>query len=287
MPNNIAVGVDAPLTVLHGVGPETAKKFETLGLRSLRDLLLYFPRRYDNYATMKTINRLEYGEECSVIGAIAEARERRIRNGKMTTLRVVLSDTTGQIEMTFFNQPWLRSQLVAGRQVVVAGRVDQYLGRRILVPTEWEFLDREMLHTARIVPIYSLTQGVTSHNLRKLTAQVVQHWAPKQPDPLPAEMVARAGLLSYGQALAQIHFPDSEASLEAARHRLAFDELLLLQLGVLRQRQEWQSAAGVPLAASEEWLQAYLTTLPFALTGAQGRTLNDIRAELARGVPMN
>jgi ATP-dependent DNA helicase RecG len=287
IPLNIAAGVDASVTVLNGVGPETASKLQRLGLTTLRDILLYFPRRYDNYSKMKTINRLEYGEECSVIGTIGEAHQRRIRGGQATMLKVVLSDATGMLEVTFFNQPWLAEQLTAGKQVVVSGRVDQYLGRLTLVPDEWEYLDRELLNTGRIVPVYRLTSGVLQRGLRKISAQVVQYWARKQVDPLPAEMVQRAGLMSYGEALAHIHFPDSEATLEAAKHRLAFDELLLLQLGVLRQRKEWQAANGTPLTVLDDWLVSFVSTLPYALTHAQTLALAEVRADMGRDVPMN
>ena len=287
MPRDPNAALDAPLTVLNGVGPETASKFERLGLKSLRDLLLYFPRRYDNYARMKTINRLVYGEECSVVGTVYDARVRRMKSGRMTAFKVVLSDTTGMIEATFFNQDFLARQIRPGQQIVIAGKVNQYLGRLILQPKEWEPLDQELLHTGRIVPVYPLTQGITQHNVRKLILQLVDYWARKQPDPLPADVVQHAGLMGYAETLAQIHYPNSEGALAAAQHRLAFDELLLLQLGVLRQRRDWQAATGVPLGTSDEWLNAFLHSLPYTLTGAQQRTLADIRADLARNVPMN
>jgi ATP-dependent DNA helicase RecG len=287
LPRDPNAAIDAPLTVLHGVGPETAGKFERLGIKTLRDLLLFFPRRYDNYARMKTINRLVYGEECSVLGTVYDARVRRMKGGHLTAFKVVLSDTTGMIEATFFNQDHLARYIRPGQQIVIAGKVNQYLGRLILQPKEWEPLDQELLHTGRIVPLYSLTQGITQHNIRKLILQVVDYWARKQPDPLPAEIVQRAGLMPYPETLAQIHYPNSDEALAAAQHRLAFDELLLLQLGVLRQRRDWQAAAGVPLATSDEWLTDFLQSLPYTLTSAQQRALGDIRADLARNVPMN
>jgi ATP-dependent DNA helicase RecG len=286
-PFNAGAGLDAPLTVLHGVGPETESKLKRLGLQTLRDVLLYFPRRYDDYSKLKTINRLEYGEECTLIGAVWEAHTRRIRGGQATLLKVVVSDSTGMLEMTFFNQPWLEKHLTAGKQIVVSGRVDQYLGRLTLVPEEWEYLDRELLNTGRIVPVYRLTAGVLQRGLRRITSQVVTYWARRQPDPLPAEIVERAGLMPYGEALFHIHFPDSAEALAAARHRLAFDELLLLQLGVLRQRKEWQAASGAPLAVPDDWLASFVGALPYALTNAQQRALADVRADLARSVPMN
>ncbi len=286
-PVNTEAGLDAPITVLYGIGAELAKKYERLGIGSLRDLLLYFPRRYDDYSKMKTINRLEYGEECSVIGTIWEAHQRRTR-GNTSMLKVVLSDQTGTIELTFFNSgPWLQKELAAGKQIVVSGRVEQYLGRLTFTNPEWEDLDRELLNTGRIVPVYRATEGIKNRHLRKLTKQVVQFWARKQPDPLPGEIVQRAELMGYAEALAQIHFPDTEAQLAAAQHRLAFDELLLLQLGVLRQRQDWQAAGAPALAVADDALQAFVSALPYALTGAQQKALADIRADLAKPVAMN
>ncbi len=287
-PLNPDAGLDAPLTVLYGVGPERLKDYQRLGLNTLRDLLHNYPRRYDNYATMRTINRLEYGEECSIIGTITDSRIRRFRGSDRGALKVVLSDTTGAIELTFFNaSPWLARTLSAGKQVVVAGRVQQYLGRLTMTNPDWEYLDRELLNAGRIAPVYRLTEGVAQHTLRKLTWNVIEHWAHKQPDPLPAEIISRAELLPYGQALSQIHFPDGEAQLAAAQHRLAFDELLLLQLGVLRQRQAWQSATATPLTIADEAFLAFVNALPYRLTGAQARALADIRADLNRDVPMN
>ena len=286
-PLNIAAGIDAPLTVLHGVGPETASHFARLGINSLRDLLLHFPRRYDDYSRLKTINRLEFGEECSVIATVWEAHLRPFRGGHSKMLKVILSDTTGTLEVTFFNQEWLAKQFTPGRQIVISGRISEYLGRLTIVPEEWEDLDRELLSTGRIVPVYPANADLRQKNIRKLTAQVVQYWAARQPDPLPAAVVAEAGLMTYGEALAQIHFPDDQTKLEAARHRLAFDELLLLQLGSQRQRRDWQSHSGQPLTMSDEWLQSFTTSLPYTLTTAQQRAVADIRADLARDVPMN
>jgi ATP-dependent DNA helicase RecG len=287
-PVNPNAGLDAPLTVLSGIGPERLKDYQRLGLNTLRDLLYDYPRRYDNYATMKTINRLEYGEECSIIGAITDSRLRKFRNSQQGALKVVLSDPTGAIELTFFNaSPWLARNLAVGKQIVVAGRIQQYLGRLTLTNPDWEYLDRDLINAARIAPVYRLTEGVTQHGLRKLTWQTVEHWAPQHPDPLPAAIVARAGLLSLGEALAQIHFPDNETRLAAAQHRLAFDELLLLQLGVLRQRQEWQSFTAAPLVISDEAFLSFVNALPYRLTNAQVRALADIRADLGRATPMN
>jgi ATP-dependent DNA helicase RecG len=286
-PLNKEAGLDAPLTVLHGVGPETAKDYERLGIVSLRDLLLHFPRRYDDYSQLKTINRLEVGEEVSVIATVWEAHVRPFRGGQRKMLKVILSDTTGTLGVTFFNQEFLAKQFTPGRQIVISGRIDTYLGRLTIVPSEWEDLDRELLSTGRIVPVYRANADLRQKNIRKLTSQVVKYWAHRQPDPLPADVVASAGLMPYSEALAQVHFPDNQESLAGARHRLAFDELLILQLGSLKQRRDWQANAAAPREVDDQWLQSYLATLPYSLTGAQQRAVADIRVDMARAVPMN
>ena len=286
-PLNSTAGLDAPLTVLRGVGPETAADYARLGINTLRDLLLHFPRRYDDYSRLKTINRLEFGEECSVIATVWEAHLRPFRGGQSKMLKVILSDTTGTLEVTFFNQEFLAKHFTPGRQIVISGRISAYLGRLTIIPEEWEDLDRELLSTGRIVPVYPANADVKQKAIRKLTMQVVQYWAARQPDPLPAEVVSAAGLMTYGEALAQIHFPDDQAKLEAARHRLAFDELLLLQLGTLRQRRDWQSHTALALSVGDDWLQSFVAGLPYTLTGAQQRVVADLRADMARDVPMN
>ena len=277
--------LEAPLTVLRGVGPETAKDFERLGLSTLGDLLHYYPRRYDNYARMKTINRLQYGEECTLIATVSDMRERKFK-GNRTMLQVTLTDGTGTVEVTEFN-PYRKQLLTPGRQVVVSGKVDQYLGRLTIKPREWEKLDVELLNTGRIVPVYGLTEGLYQRGLRNLTAQVANFWARRQSDPLPAEIVSRAALMNYGEALAQIHFPDNETKLADAQHRLAFDELFALQIGVLRQRRDWQATPAQPLSISDAGLDAFLGSLPYPLTGAQKRVVGEIRADLAGSTPMN
>jgi len=284
-PVDANAALEAPLTVLRGVGPETAKDFERVGLTTLNDLLHYYPRRYDNYARMKTINRLQYGEECTLIATVTDMHERKFR-GNRTMLQVTLSDGTGTIEVTEFN-PYRKQLLTPGRQVVVSGKVDQYLGRLTIKPREWEKLDVELLNTGRIVPVYGLTEGLYQRSLRNLTAQVTNYWARRQTDPLPAEIVSRAGLMAYGDALAQIHFPDNETALADAQHRLAFDELFALQIGVLRQRRDWQATPARPLAIPDAGFDSFLKSLPYPLTGAQQRVVAEIRADVARTTPMN
>ncbi len=281
------VGTEAPLTVLRGIGPKQAENLERLGLRTMGEALYYFPRRYVDYSELKTINRLEYGEEITLVATVWETTVRRIRGGQAQMVQTILSDSTGVIQVTWFNQPWLRSRLMEGKQVQVAGRVDQYLGRLTLQNPALEEVDKESLETGRIVPVYSLTQGISPVAMRRWMYEAVGYTAPKVSDPLPERIRTRARLLPLSEALLQIHFPDSQEMLAAARKRLAFDEMFLLQLGVQQQRAERKADNARPLSAADEALKGWIAALPYTLTGAQQNALADIRADLSRATPMN
>ena len=277
--------LDSPVTTLSGVGPANADKLARLGVKTVRDVLFVLPRRYDDFTALKPINRLEYGDEVTVIGSVWDVKARRTRGGA-EIVQAVVSDGSGTIPCTWFN-PYMKDQIRRGQQIVISGRVDEYLGQLTFQSPEWEHLDKELLHTARLVPVYPLTEGLTGRWLRKLMKRVVDEWAGRVPDVLPDSILASAGLVGLPHAITQAHFPDSTAQLEAARKRLAFDELFLLQLGMLRQRQHWKSQSGRALTIDPDVLDAFLASLPYSLTSAQRRALDDALRDIRSGQPMN
>ncbi|MBK9053847.1 MAG: ATP-dependent DNA helicase RecG [Chloroflexi bacterium] len=279
-------GLRQPITVLRGVGIKLGQILHNRGVTNLLDLLYYFPRRYDDFSLMKPINRVTAGEQITVIGTVWEVRTRRTRTNA-TYLQAVISDGTGQIQATWFNQPWLAEQLKAGTQVALSGKLEQFLGRPTFSNPEWEPVARDMLRTGRIVPIYSQTEGLNSQKIRGLVKTVLDAWANKVPDPVPAEILQRQQLLPLADALYQIHFPDSQETLHRARQRIIFDELLLLQLGMLGNRQQWQSNPSLPLPHDETALHTFTEHLPFQLTGAQQRVMGEIATDMARNVAMS
>lgn len=279
-------GLDAPVTVLRGVGKRQAERLSRLGMETVRDMLYSFPRRYDDFSNLKPINRLEYEEEATVVARVESARARRTRSGR-PMFKVVLTDGTGHLEVTWFNQPYLSERIRPGRQIVVSGQVDEYMGRLCLVNPEWEALRKELLHTGRLVPVYPLTEGVGARWLRQLIKRTVDYWAPRIPDYLPASVRASHDLMELSEALMAVHFPDRRRELEQARYRLAFGELFVFQLALLRQRQEWRSVPGRELEISDETLQSFILSLPFQLTGAQHRALGQIVEDMRSAHPMN
>jgi ATP-dependent DNA helicase RecG len=281
------VALNASLTVLQGVGPKNAASLEKLGMFTLGDMLYYFPRRYDDYSQLKPIRSLTYGEVVTVIGQIQSVINRPIRGGKMQIIEAVISDGTGALRISWFNQPWLINRLSEGMNIAVAGKVEQYLGRLVLNSPDWEPVETEHLHTNRIVPVYPLTANITQKWLRQLMDQVIKFWAPRVADPLPEMVKQAAGLFGLGEAIHQAHFPDSQESLKASRERLAFDEIFYLQMGVLRQKRDWQAIVGRIFDVPDEWLSERIAALPFTLTGAQKRSVDDICVDVGSGRLMN
>ncbi|MFN2215079.1 MAG: ATP-dependent DNA helicase RecG [Anaerolineales bacterium] len=277
----------APVTVLPGVGPKHGQTLERLGLKTLEDMLYFFPRRYDDYSQLKTINRLEYGEQVTIIGNVKSANTRKVRNGKVNITEGIISDGTGSIRATWFNQPWMVKKLRPGVQVVLSGKTDQYLGRISMNNPEVEQIEQQNLHTNRIVPVYPLTANITQRWLRRLMHRVITYWAPKLDDPLPNDLRKNEDLIDLSDAILQVHFPDSKEKLHDSRYRLAFEEILYLQLGMLEQKRTWQERTAKTFMVSQEWLNERVSQLPFNLTSAQQRSLSEMRSDLASGHPMN
>ncbi len=279
--------LSAPTTVLPGVGAKYAQTLARLGLNTLGDMLYNFPRRYDDYTQLKPIQRLRFGEEVTVIGTVDSIDSRQIRGGFRHITEAVIGDGTGYLRVTWFNQPWIGRRLLEGAQIVLSGKIDQYLGRLVMNSPEWEPLEQQNLHTNRIVPVYSLTSKITQRWLRERMYEVVNYWAPRVEDPLPEPLRQSAELLDLPTALLQAHFPSSHDQLHKARYRLAFDEILMLQLGVMSQKRTWQNRSAHTYPAPDDWLETQVARLPFQLTVAQQNALKDVKADLVSGRPMN
>jgi ATP-dependent DNA helicase RecG len=277
--------LSAPVTRLKGVGPANAERLATLGIHTIRDLIYHFPRRYDNFGELKQISQLELDDEVTVVGVVRSAA--LVRRTGRSMFRATLSDGTGAIECTWFNQPYLERSLKAGAEIVVSGKVGEYLGRLVFTAPEWEPLQADLLHTARLVPVYPLTEGLNTRSLRKLIKETLDTWVPQVVDPLPQDVRASAGLIDLRSAIMGVHFPADEAEMLRARERLCFDELLLLQLGILRKRGEWRKEQSVSMHVAPEVTASLISELPFALTGAQQRAIEAILADLAQPVPMS
>lgn len=277
-----------PIKAIRGIGERNSRLYTKLGIETIYDLLRFFPRRYQDFSQLKTINRLEYGDELSVIGTIMrDLYTRSSKRGNLKITEAALGDGTGTIKLTWFNQPYLANQLHKGSAIVVSGKVDMYLGRLVMTSPDWEPLDSEQLHTNRIVPIYPLTAGLTQRQLRKIIHQNLPFWSTRVQEYLPDEIMGKEDFPSISQTLTQIHFPDNSESLNQARDRLAFEEIFFLQLGVLVQKNQWSSHTATQYSLSDAQVSQSSANLPYELTSAQQAAIKDILQDLNSGQPMN
>jgi len=277
----------APITTIKGIGEKKQEALDRMGIHSIHDLLYTFPRRHDDYSKLKPIGSLWYGEFVTVIGSVESVSSRAVRSGKMKIVEALISDKSGAIRATWFNQPWIENQLKKAKQVVLSGLIEQYLGRLVMNSPEWEPLSKKQLHTNRIVPVYPLTKDITQKWLRSVIHDIVEEYSPHLPDPLPETIRTNHSLYGLSDAIREIHFPDSGQTLQKARKRLAFEELFLMQMGVLKQKKQWESRDGAAFESPEDWLLPRLESLPFQLTTAQKKALDQVRSDLSSGTPMN
>ena len=287
-----AAALDVPIehagTGLRGA---TFARLEHLGIRTVGDALRFYPYRHHDFTRTVPISALKVGVEQTVRGTIDRAREVRMgRGGKMRATEAVLTDDLGaRITATWFNQPYIARALPVGSLVAFAGKVTAYRGHLAFQNPEYERLDgpNAGAHTGRFVPVYSLTQGLPQRTLRSMIAALLEAFGDRIADPVPADIRVRNGLMGLVEATRQIHYPDSDEQLQEARRRLAFDELLAIQIGVVSRKREWQAHGNAPIVIDHAAADAFLDTLPFTLTRAQGQALHDIRLDIARNVPMS
>jgi ATP-dependent DNA helicase RecG len=288
--SSILLNLDSPVTALSGVNRPTAAKLSTLGITTLRDLLYHFPHRYDDFSTLRSIAQLVPGEQQTLIATVWSAAEKRLgRRSRATEL--IIGDKTGNLRVVFFNQPYLSTKFKTGATVVLSGRVSVFHHQRQMDSPEWELLPpgelERAIHTGRLVPVYPLTAGLSARTLRRIMHQALSVGVPMLAESLPAPVRERHRLIGLTEAVQQAHYPDNRAKAEAARRRLAFEELLALQLAVLKERKaRLEAAASVPLPLQEGAREAFLQTLPFDLTRAQRRVAAEIDSDLTSPLPM-
>src|SRR5579884_2058199 len=268
-PERLALGVET----LPGVGATLARRLRTLGVERVEDLLFRRPRRYESAADEVAIAQLWGDEEVAIAGVVQDVRLRR-PSRRLSIVTARIADATGAISASWFNQPWLADKLRPGTPLRLRGR----LGRHGFDVKSYDL--GEARATADFAPVYAASEALPSARIRELVRAAVDAHAPDVLDPLPAELE----LPLRRDAVAALHFPDGEAEAERARERLAFDELVTLQLAVLRSRVD--DAVAPALGEPGELLARYRAALPFALTPDQESAIAEIDRDLAGAAPM-
>ena len=276
-----------PVGSLKGVGPETAEKLGRLGIETAEDLIRHFPRRYEDYSQIMAIREMRPGT-VTFRGRVERVSSRYARGKKLHITEAIIADDTGTVKAIWFNQSFLAKTIPTGTPVLVSGELKfRHNDLAMQSPTiERDEEGREAKETGRILPIYPETEGLSSRQLRRIIESVLSLTAAAE-ETLPTEVVAASGLMAYGEALREAHWPTNAATLERARHRLAFEELWLLMLANLATKRELRSESGVSVEFSPEVARGTVAALGFELTSGQRRSAWEILRDMVEARPMN
>lgn len=276
---------DVPVTKLAGVGPKKAESLDSLGIKTVLDLLMHYPRRYLDRTNEARIGDAPVGEEAMVLGIVRKVQTRRTRN-RRTIVQVDVSDGSGYLRCTFFNQPWRERQLSEASNAVFFGKIEMYQGRKQMTNPVVDLIgDR----TGRIVPIYPQSEKA------QLTTWEIGGWveealrrAGRFADPISEPLLDRFDLVDRNEAMHGIHLPESAGQHSQARRRLVFDELLRIQVALVRRKRELErTSVGINHVIDGELVSAFHAQLPFPLTGAQRRAIKEISDDLGKPTPMH
>lgn len=288
-----------PLTLLTGIGPFLSFKLKALNLNTIEDLIYHFPFRYDDFSQSTTIKDAQINQVVTLQGEIWSIKNIFTRSRKIIT-QAIFNDGTGPIELTWFNQSWLTKQIKTGDNLQVSGKLTKYKNKLSIIMPRWEklpdvstyptpgvdYIETSGLHTGRLVPIYPETEGLTSKWIRTKIDQLFPLVEKNIHDPLPDFI--KGDMFSFPEAIHKIHYPQDWEEVKKARERLAFDELFFVSLATQKTRMEWNKKPFIhSLKIAAHDLNTFIKKLPFKLTTAQRKAINEIIADIKGHQPMN
>jgi ATP-dependent DNA helicase RecG len=279
------VDFSSPVSRLKGVGESAASKLSKLGIETAADLVEHYPRRYEDFSRILPIRALRAGP-VTIKGTIHSIASRRATRRNLTITEAIIADDTGTVKAVWFNQPYLKTAFPIGLEVYVSGRLEFKNNDLALQSPAIEPADSQNKNTARIVPVYSETAGLTTKQIRGFILPLLDH-VRQLPETLPDEIIKAAKLMSRGEALAEIHYPSSNEKLEQAKHRLAFEELFYPILTSLVIKKEVQTETGPQIPVNIDVIKEFIGLLGFELTDSQRKAAWQILQDLQRSIPMN
>jgi ATP-dependent DNA helicase RecG len=284
---SLAYLAEIPVERVKGIGDRLSGKLREAGISSVTDLLFHFPRRHIDRSLITSIAEVPLDRELTVVGTVSKVTARRVRRG-LSIVEVAVFDGSSYLWATFFNQPFRERQLGEGTEVALSGKVERYRGRMQMRSPVVDVLGRAAhRRTGRIVPVYPSAAGIASWRLEQFTANALRRSRPVQ-DPLPADMVETLGLVNRDQAIAAMHFPENQEEADRARQRLVFDELFRLEVALaLRKQRQVDEAEGITHVIDGELVGSFFESLPFSLTDAQRRAVDEIQADMVSSHPMH
>lgn len=276
--------LNSPVTDIKGVGPELAKKFGVLGIKTVQDLINYFPRRYDDYSDVLLIKQIKPGI-VTIKATIKQAAGRYVSRGLHIT-EAVASDESGSVRLVWFNQPYRASALKTDQEYYISGDFGLRRQRLTIQNPSIELTSSFPVNTARIVPVYREIKGFKSAQVRKALREVIP-LIDDLPETLPEWLVHEERLMSRAEAAKAIHFPASSRDLVAAKRRLGFEEVFELILAALLNKHELLKEHALEIPFKEDLAKGFVGHLPFKLTDDQRRVIWQIYLDLQKSTPMN
>ncbi len=280
------MNLDLPLKNLSYVTPVYAKRLKKLGLFNVRDLLFYFPRRYDDFSAIIPIGKLKAGETSTIQGKILDVQNRKTFRRRMVLTEALIEDESGTVKAIWFNQPFLMRNLKVGQKVNLSGKVTYSEEGLQMSNPVYEIAKRYLIHTGRLVPVYHETEGISSRWLRWQIKRLL-NFTNQIKDFLPYEIRKKEKLMDLSRAIKEIHFPQSISLADDARRRFSFSELFLIQLLKLRLKKKWRLQRAYSIGFDEELIKKFTRSLPFKLTDAQRKSAWEILKDLEKTWPMN
>ena len=277
--------IHSPVTELGRVLPKQTKALKSLGIVSIQDLLLYFPRRHIDFSTFSNIKELKADTTVTVTGTVKSIQKRFSFKTHKSLAEAVVSDETGSVQVTWFNQAYIASMYKPGDRIALAGKVTLYKGLQLLNPVH-EKLSAENIHTGRLVPIYRLPEALYDRTFRNLIQKALPFSA-TIPDTIPYFLQQKYNLFPLEETIREMHFPTSEYKLQQAKERLVFEEVLIQQLATLLHKQQLEKLPAYNIKQNKKIVAGYLKNLPFKLTQGQSLSIDSILGDMEVKHPMN
>ncbi|MEI6287978.1 MAG: ATP-dependent DNA helicase RecG [bacterium] len=280
------LSLQSKISEINGIGKSKANKFKKLEIETVRDLIFYYPFRYDDFSQLKKISELSVGDVATIRAKVELIAAKRSPRQRKIITEALISDETDQIKIIWFNQPWIAKSIRPGDELFISGKVAGDLFNLYFSSPSYEKVSAHSLHTARLVPIYSLTQGLTSKQLRYIIGSALDS-VEKVEDWLPTEIKKENKLADLKFAVRAVHFPESADELVVARRRLAWDELFLVQLWAQLMRRDLKNKQSRVINFFENETKDFVKNLKFTLTVDQKKVAWEILKDIGKAEPMN
>jgi ATP-dependent DNA helicase RecG len=280
--------LSTPIRYIKGIGPKRAKTMQKLGINTIEDLLYYFPRRYEDRTNFISISKLQAGQTYTIKAEVlAKAQRQSFRRRGFSIIEVAVGDQTGKLFCVWFNQPYLAGYFKVGQTMIFYGKIELYAGRLQMNSPEFEIVNGaqaadESLNIGRIVPIYTLPEGITQRNFRRIIKYALDDYLPNISDFLPYDVRVRNKLLNLARSLLAIHFPDNLDVQKQAYERLAFEEFFLFQLPLALRKLKKKEKLGISHQVEGQLARSFIESLPFKLTVAQEKVVDEIKSDMAK-----